>query len=69
MRVHGEASHCSGIHGHIRARAGVLLPKNAPTHGLPVYEGTPRPHRGPPGTRWGDADLENEARKLRADKK
>lgn len=49
--------------------AGVWLPKNAPTRGLPVYEGTPRPPRGPPGTRWGDADLESEARRLRADKK
>ena len=49
--------------------AGVLLPKNAPTRGLPVYEGVPRPPRGPPGTRWGDADLESEARRLRADKK
>jgi len=48
--------------------AGVLLPKNAPTRGLPVYEGAPRP-RGPPGTRWGDPDLESEARRLRADKK
>jgi hypothetical protein len=49
--------------------AGVLLPKNAPTRGLPVYEGVPRPPRGPPGTRWGDPDLESEARRLRADKK
>jgi hypothetical protein len=49
--------------------AGVWLPKNAPTRGLPIYEGAPRPPRGPPGTRWGDADLESEARRLRADKK
>jgi len=49
--------------------AGVLLPRNAPTRGLPVYEGTPRRPRGPPGTRWGDPDLESEARRLRADKK
>jgi hypothetical protein len=49
--------------------SGVLLPKNAPTRGLPVYEGVPRPPRPPPGTRWGDSDLENEARRLRAGKK
>jgi hypothetical protein len=48
--------------------AGILLPKNAPTRGLPVYDGTPRPPRGPPGTHWGDSDVEREARKLRAEK-
>jgi hypothetical protein len=56
--------------GELRAvdGAGVRLPKNAPTRGLPVYDGTPRPPRGPEGTHWGDSDLEREARKLRADK-
>ena len=48
---------------------GVRLPKNAPTRGLPLYEGAPRPPRGPPGTHWGDTDVEREARKLGADKK
>jgi hypothetical protein len=57
--------------GDLRAvdSAGILLPKNAPTRGLPVYDGTPRPPRGPEGTHWGDSDLEREARKLRADRK
>jgi hypothetical protein len=56
--------------GELRAvdGAGVLLPKNAPTRGLPVYDGEPRPPRGPPGTRWGDPDLEREARKLHGGK-
>jgi hypothetical protein len=45
---------------------GVLLPKQAATNGLPVYEGTPRPPRGPAGAPWGDADLELAARKLAA---
>jgi len=56
--------------GELRAvdGAGVWLPNNAPTRGLPVYDGTPRPPRGPPGTHWGDSDLERVARKLRADK-
>jgi hypothetical protein len=48
---------------------GVRLPKNAPTRGLPVYDGSPKPPRGPPGTHWGDSDVEREARKLRAGKK
>ncbi len=47
---------------------GVLLPRNVPTHGLPVYDGTPRPPRGPPGTHWGDSDLERAARQRRAEK-
>jgi cell division septal protein FtsQ len=42
---------------------GVLLPKNAPTRGLPVYEGQPSPPKGPAGTRWGDPNLEQEARR------
>jgi hypothetical protein len=44
---------------------GILLPKSAPTRGLPIYDGTPRPPRGPAGTHWGDTDLERAARKLR----
>jgi hypothetical protein len=53
--------------GELRAvdGAGILLPKNAPTNGLPVYAGEPRPPRGPAGTHWGDSDLERMARKLR----
>jgi len=42
---------------------GVLLPKNASAQGLPVYESESRPPRGPPGTRWGDPDIERAARK------
>jgi hypothetical protein len=44
---------------------GVLLPKNAPTRELAIYDGTPRRPRGPPGTHWGDSDLERAARKRR----
>ncbi len=42
---------------------GVLLPKNAPTRDLPVYDGVPQRPRGPAGTHWGDTDLERAARK------
>jgi hypothetical protein len=42
---------------------GVLLPTNADTAGLPVYQGKPRPH-GPDGSRWGDAALEAQAKAL-----
>lgn len=54
--------------GELRAvdAAGVLLPKNAPTRGLPVYEGQPRPPRGPAGSRWGDPNVEQQARQLAA---
>jgi hypothetical protein len=54
--------------GELRAvdGTGILLPKNAATHRLPVYGGTPRPPRGPAGTQWGDPDLEYAARMLRA---
>jgi hypothetical protein len=42
---------------------GILLPKEAPTAGLPVFAGqAPRP-AGPAGTRWGDAGVETAARK------
>jgi len=43
---------------------GVLLPTNAATDGLPVYQGKARPPAGPAGTRWGDSALEAEARSL-----
>ena len=45
---------------------GVLLPLKSATTGLPVYEKKTSPPQGPDGTRWGDADLEQHARKLRA---
>jgi hypothetical protein len=45
---------------------GVLLPSRAPTRGLPTYDGTPRPPRGPEGTRWGDPDIEQEAHRVAA---
>ncbi len=40
---------------------GVLLPKNPPPRGLPVYDGIPQRPRGPAGTHWGDTDLERAA--------
>jgi hypothetical protein len=43
---------------------GVLLPNNAPTRGLPVYDGdAPRPQAV--GQRWGDANVEAAARELK----
>lgn len=44
---------------------GVLLRPDAPTKGLPIYEGKPTPPAGLPGTRWGDAGIEAQARLLR----
>lgn len=44
---------------------GVLLPTNAPTLGLPVYDGEASPPRNPAGARWGDPNVEAAARKLR----
>lgn len=44
-------------------RAGVLLPKDAPTLGLPTYEGDAREPKGV-GQRWGDANVEAAARKI-----
>lgn len=44
---------------------GVLLPGNAPTIGLPVYDQEAPPPKGAAGTRWGDANVEAAARKLR----
>jgi hypothetical protein len=42
---------------------GVLLPKEAPAEGLPVFAGEAARPAGPAGTRWGDADVEDAARK------
>ena len=44
--------------------AGVLLPKNAPAHGLPIFEGVAKEPRAI-GQRWGDPNVEAAARKLR----
>jgi len=43
---------------------GVLLPNDAPTNGLPVYEGNAKPPRGA-GLPWGDPTVEAAARKLK----
>jgi hypothetical protein len=43
---------------------GVLLPPNAVTQGLPVFQGQPRPPAGPAGTRWEDSAVEAQARAL-----
>jgi hypothetical protein len=43
---------------------GVLLPADAATEGLPIYQGKPRPPAGPAGTRWGDSALEAQAKSL-----
>jgi hypothetical protein len=43
---------------------GIRLPKNAATQGLAVYPGTAPPPRGPAGTRWGDAHVEDYARQI-----
>ena len=44
---------------------GVLLRDNAPTRGLPVYDGAAKPPQGPAGTRWGDPNVEAAARERR----
>jgi hypothetical protein len=44
---------------------GVLLRPNAPTLGLPIYDGEAKPPQGPAGARWGDPNVEAAARKLR----
>jgi hypothetical protein len=45
---------------------GVLLPANAPTLGLQVYEGdAPPPRQDKAGTRWGDPNVEAAARKAK----
>ena len=40
---------------------GILLPNNAPTRGLPIYDGDAPPPQAV-GQRWGDANLEAAAR-------
>jgi hypothetical protein len=45
---------------------GVCLPKNAPTEGLPVYEGEATLPRGPAGKKWGDPKVEERARQAAA---
>jgi hypothetical protein len=44
-------------------RGGVLLPKDAPTLGLPIFEGDAREPKGV-GLRWGDPNVEAAARKV-----
>jgi hypothetical protein len=44
---------------------GVLLRPNAPTLGLPIYDGDAKPPQGPAGMRWGDPNVEAAARKRR----
>jgi hypothetical protein len=53
------------VSGELRAvdAQGVLLPRDTPTRGLPVYEGQAAPPQGPAGSRWGDAGVEAAARK------
>jgi hypothetical protein len=41
---------------------GVLLPRNAPTDGLPIYDGLAKAPQGD-GKRWGDPNVEAAARK------
>ncbi len=45
---------------------GVLLPVKTASAGLPLHDKKTSPPQGPEGTHWGDADLEQHARKLRA---
>ena len=45
-------------------RHGVLLPKNAATAVLPVYDGRPQPPQGGEGSPWGDPKVEQRARAL-----
>jgi hypothetical protein len=42
-------------------RSGVLLPKNAPTHGLPMFDGDAQAPKAI-GLRWGDPNVEAAAR-------
>jgi hypothetical protein len=44
---------------------GILLPRGAPTQGLPLFTGYAAPPAGPVGTRWGDAAVEAAARGIR----
>lgn len=43
---------------------GVLLHTNAPTQGLPIFEGTAKPPPSRAGLPWGDPNVEAAARKL-----
>jgi hypothetical protein len=43
---------------------GVLLPAQAATEGLPVFQGRANPPVGPAGSRWGDPAVEARARSL-----
>jgi hypothetical protein len=44
---------------------GILLPKNAPSAGLPIYPGYAAPPVGPEGTLWGDVAVEAAAHAVR----
>jgi hypothetical protein len=44
-------------------RFGVLLPAGTPTDGLAKYSGEAPPPKGPAGTPWGDAKVEEAARR------
>jgi hypothetical protein len=46
-------------------RHGILLPKGAPTEGLPVFPGKAAPPAGHVGTPWGDSSVEAAARDAR----
>jgi hypothetical protein len=48
---------------------GVLLPKGTPTAGLPRYDGKASAPRGAAGQRWGDTNVEQRARDLKAQTK
>jgi hypothetical protein len=43
---------------------GILLPRKAPTEGLPIYDGKASPPSGPEGTPWGDAGVAGRAHML-----
>jgi hypothetical protein len=50
---------------HVVDTEGVLLPRNAPAVGLPVFVGKAAPPAGPEGTRWGDPAVEEAARQAK----
>jgi hypothetical protein len=56
-----------GVQMHAVDASGVLLPGNAPTRDLPVYDGDAKVPAGI-GKRWGDADVEAAARKLKSNR-
>jgi hypothetical protein len=47
---------------------GILLPKETPAGGLPIFAGKPKAPQGPAGTRWGDTAIEEAARKYANDR-